>query len=136
MEFRRRKRILSRLEITPLIDVVLLLLIFFMISTTFVTTPGIKVKLPRSTTSQAETKEQDLVVVITEEGQLYFDNKRVSLDRLRFGLEEKLSGNKDRLLIVKADKESKHGRVVEVMDLAKKLGISRIAIATEPTKKK
>ncbi len=115
---------------------VLLLLIFFMISTTFVTTPGIKVKLPRSTTSQAETKEQDLVVVITEEGQLYFDNKRVSLDRLRFGLEEKLSGNKDRLLIVKADKESKHGRVVEVMDLAKKLGISRIAIATEPTKKK
>jgi biopolymer transport protein ExbD/biopolymer transport protein TolR len=135
MEFRTKKRALSRIEITPLIDVVLLLLIFFMISTTFVTTPGIKVKLPQAAT-QAATREQDIVVVVTEEGQLYFNNRRVTLDRLRLGLKEEVSkGGKD-LLIVKADKESKHGRVVEVMDLAQQVGISRIAIATEPVKKK
>jgi biopolymer transport protein ExbD len=135
MEFRIKKRALRRIEITPLIDVVLLLLIFFMISTTFVTTPGIKVKLPQAAT-QAATREQDIVVVVTEEGQLYFNNRRVTLDRLRLGLKEEVSkGGKD-LLIVKADKESKHGRVVEVMDLAKQVGISRIAIATEAVKKK
>ncbi len=106
-----------------------------MISTTFVTTPGIKVKLPQAAT-QAATREQDIVVVVTEEGQLYFNNRRVTLDRLRLGLKEEVSkGGKD-LLIVKADKESKHGRVVEVMDLAQQVGISRIAIATEPVKKK
>ena len=135
MEFRTKKRALGRIEITPLIDVVLLLLLFFMISTTFVTTPGIKVKLPQAAT-QAATREQDIVVVVTEEGQLYFNNRRVTLDRLRLGLKEEVSkGGKD-LLIVKADKESKHGRVVEVMDLARQVGISRIAIATEPAKKK
>lgn len=135
MEFRRRKRLLRRLDVTPLIDVVLLLLIFFMISTTFVITAGIKVKLPQAAT-RAEAREQDIVVVVTEGGELYLDNESVSVDELRLRLKKKVSGRKDNLLIVKADREAKHGRVVQVMDLAKQLGISRLAIATEPVDRK
>lgn len=135
MEFRSNKKVVSRLDMTPLIDVVLLLLIFFMISSTFVTASGIKVKLPKSTTQEV-TKEQDIVVVVTEEGQIYLDNRGVSIDQLRFILKEKVLDGKDHLLIVKADKDSKHGRVVEVMDLAKEAGIFRLAIATAPIQKK
>lgn len=131
MEFRRRRRLERRLDITALIDVVLLLVIFFMISTSFIVQPGIKVKLPQAGTKEEGTPE-DLVVLVTKEGDLYYGDTKVTDQELRdrLGRDARAEGNS--VLIIKADEEAMHGRVVKVMDMAKTEGISRLAIATTP----
>jgi len=131
MEFRRKKRIERRLDITPLIDVVLLLVIFFMITTSFVMQPGIRVKLPEAGTKE-EGAPEDLVVLITREGELYYRDTKVSEAELRQRLEEDARAEGDSVLVIKADEEALHGKVVRVMDMAKGEGITRLAIATSP----
>ena len=131
MQFSRRRRESPSLSITPLIDVVLLLLIFFMLSTTFVAQPGIGVNLPKAKSTEV-TSIQDIVLVITADSRLYLDEQSVELDDLRTRLRQTLAQRPGGVLIVKADKSVAHGLVVTAMDLAKQLGIQRIAIATQP----
>ncbi len=131
MEFRRRRRLERRLDITALIDVVLLLVIFFMISTSFIVQPGIKVKLPQAGTKEEGTPE-DLVVLVTKEGDLYYGDTKVTDQELRDRLGRDVRAEGNSVLIIKADEEAMHGRVVKVMDMAKTEGINRLAIATTP----
>ena len=119
-----------RVEITPLIDVVFLLLIFFTITTTFVTTPGIRVKLPKASASEAQNEERDATVVLTRDDQIIFNHRSVDLKELGNGLQELSTKDPETLVIVQADEAVPHGRVVEVMDLAKGAGLHRLAIAT------
>ena len=131
MEFRIRRRLERRLDITSLIDVVLMLVIFFMITTSFVMQPGIRVKLPEAGTKE-EGAPEDLVVVITKEGDLYYGQSKVTEPELRERLAADAKGEGASILVIKADEETLHGRVVKVMDLAKGEGITRLAIATTP----
>ena len=131
MEFRRRRRSERRLDITALIDVVLLLVIFFMISTSFIVQPGIKVKLPEAGTRE-EGAYEDLVVLITKEGELYYRDAKVTDAELRQRLEADARAEGESVLVIKADEQALHGRVVKVMDMAKAEGITRLAIATTP----
>jgi len=119
----------DRLDVTPLIDVVFLLLIFFMLTSTFVLQPGIKVKLPRAITSEA-LREKNLVIVITAGGKIYLDNEIISLDELSAGLEK--AARDERAVLIKADQKISLGRVVEVWDLCRDVGITQVSIATEP----
>jgi len=119
-----------RVEITPLIDVVFLLLIFFTITTTFVTTPGIRVKLPKAAASETQLDEQDATVALTRDGGILFSHREVAMDDLAAELLRLATSNPDTLVIVQADEAVEHGRVVEVMDLAKRHGLNRLAIAT------
>jgi len=125
---------MGRLDIAPLIDVVLLLLIFFMLTSSFITPAGLRVDLPES--SVAEPQEKDnLVVGVSEEGEIYLDDELISWENLRERLVFTQSGGQDRVLILKADKETRHGMVVRVMSLARELGWKRMAIAADPTLK-
>ncbi len=119
----------DRLDVTPLIDVVFLLLIFFMLTSTFVLQPGIKVKLPKAITSEA-LKEENLVIVITAGGKIYLDNEIISSDELSAKLGE--AAQDERAVLIKADQKISLGRVVEVWDLCRDVGITRVSIATEP----
>ena len=121
------------LDMTPLIDVVLMLVIFFMLTTTFVLTPGIKVDLPQGRSSQ-RTSENDAIVIITQEGAVYYGDAHIDLQTLQAELRRALQLHPGLRIVVQADKSAQHGRVVEVMDIAKSLGIERIAIATAPKK--
>lgn len=119
-------------NLAPLIDVVLQLVIFFMITTTFTAQSSIKINLPESS-SKEMAREQELTVVIAKDKKIYFDNELVSLPLLSHRLRTSMQTGKDKknILIIKADELAPHGAVVRVMDLGKKLGIETLAIATE-----
>lgn len=118
-------------NIISLIDVVLLLVMFFMITTSFVAQPGIKVKLPQASAKEIR-QEKELAVIISKNKKIYLNEELVSLsllpDRLNKALKE---GNKP-ILIIKADELVPHGLVVKIMDIAKKTGVETLAIATRP----
>jgi biopolymer transport protein ExbD len=121
------------LDMTPLIDVVLMLVIFFMLTTTFVLTPGIKVDLPHGRSSQ-QTSDNDAIVIIAREGTVYYDDQLVDIDTLQTLLRRAFQLRPSLRIVIQADKSAEHGRVVEVMDTAKAVGIERLAIATTPKK--
>lgn len=130
MRFRRPvERKEAALDLMPLIDVVFLLIIFFMLTTSFRTIfQGIKVDLPTTTTKQ-ERIEQNIIISITKDNHLYLDKSRITTSKLVSLLKKKLEGKK-RLVMINADKQVRHGKVVEIMDLAKQAGADRVGILT------
>ena len=119
------------LEIAPLVDVVFLLLLFFLISSSFVMQPGIKVKLPEASTAELSEKK-DIFITIDKTGLIYLNEKKIDAHMLVPNLKGLIAKGKDRLVIIKADEEALHGQVVRVLDSAKQANIQRIAIATSP----
>lgn len=134
MAFRNKKRDDLRVELTPMIDVVFLLLIFFMISTTFIETPGISVKLPEASTSVAEKEPEEVRVYLSKEGEIFLKEEEISLATLRTHLETYGDQSRNMTFLLMADEAAKHGRVVELMDTAKNSGFAKLAIATEARK--
>lgn len=122
------------INITPLIDVVFLLLIFFMVSTSFVETRGIKVKLPGSKSGAVERSAKPAELTLTEDGTLLLGGEPLPLSKLTGILRTHLDSGGESTLILKADTLTEHGQVVQVMDIAKTSGIEKIAIATVPQK--
>ena len=129
MKFTKKENADLQLDLTSLIDVVFLLLIFFMVTTTFIQAPGLKVDLPKSQTQEFATQAKDIVISIDNRGKLAFKDKQVTLPDLK---KELLSLPRSTVMVLRADSKSAHGRVVEVMDLIKTLGFTELAIATDP----
>ena len=120
----------GKLDITPLVDVVFLLLIFFMLSSSFIMQPGIKVDLPNSVNAEPN-KLENIVVTLTQENQVYFNNERVTLEGLKRRIRRSIRKSPLGRLIIKADTNSRHGSVVEVMNIARQVGVEKIAITTK-----
>ena len=133
MNFRDRDRADDdyQLDITPLIDVVFQLLVFFMVTTSFSQTAGIQVSLPKGKSRDISHQQVELIVAITPEGQIIFKGKPVSLDQLRTSLTAIQKDSPDAQVIVQADSSVAHGHVVTVMDMAKTVGFERLAIGLE-----
>jgi biopolymer transport protein ExbD len=119
------------ISITPLVDIMLTLLIFVLLLGAFAIQPGIRVRLPEAASKEEEPK-QDLVLILTRDNRLYLNDDPLQVAELGARLQERLQDRSDGVVIIKADKEVLHGRVVEVMDIAKSVGAVRLAIATEP----
>lgn len=127
-----RRRPPLALELTPLIDVVFLLLIFFMVSTTFVSDDGgLAVELPRSENRDLIPEGRDVALAISADGTMQIDGEVHDLDQLRRKLKATAEEDPSTMVVVRADKDLAHGRVVEVMDLVRELGLTQFAIATE-----
>ncbi len=131
MRFSRLKRRTEirkgQLDIAPLIDVVFLLLIFFMLTSNFVFQPGIKVHLPKAITSEVLSSE-NIVVTITGQDLLFLGDQPITVDDLLLKLKEAARENKT--LLLRADTGASLGRVVEIWDLCRELNIAQINIAT------
>lgn len=119
------------LEIAPLIDVVFLLLIFFMLTSSFVLQPGIKVKLPQAKSAVTQSA-RNIVITITQMGDLYLNNDKILVSELKVKLQTLLKKSKNGIVIIKADRDTLHGYVVRVLDIAKTAGAQKLAIATTP----
>ena len=119
------------MSVTPLVDTLLVLLIFVLLLGAFAIQPGLRVRLPEAA-SKEEEPQRDLVVILTRENHLYLNDDPLPLHELGARLQERIRDRPDGAVIIKADKEVLHGRVVEVMDIAKGAGAVRLAIATEP----
>lgn len=131
---KRRPRVVP--DITALIDVVFLLLIFFMVTTTFVGTQNeIPVDLPSAATGEVEAVEHHVVHITSGEGimgcKIFFHGQEVDRETLVMLLGKALQENPERMVIVSADKTVAHGRVVEILDIARELGGRRAALAVE-----
>ena len=131
MNFSISRRPEPVVDVTPLIDIIFQLVLFFMVSTTFVTSPGIEVDLPRSSSDTILRERDDINLWVTSEGAVFVDDTPVTWSALEGALQQASAANPSTLIIIKADREVDHGRVVAVLDLARSLGLNRLAIATE-----
>jgi len=127
--------VVAEINITPLTDIFLVLLIIFMVTTTAIAEAGgqnggLKVTLPRGGKAGDVQEVHDLAVAVLADGQLAVGGKMVDEAALGELLSQAYARNPDTLVLVQADEGVIHGRVVEVMDLARRKGLSRLAIAT------
>jgi biopolymer transport protein ExbD/biopolymer transport protein TolR len=141
MQFKKSRRVDPRVDITPLIDVVLLLVIFFMLTTTFIGAPAIKVNLPTSSAKEITKEQKEVKVTITKDGSLFVERAAgetgdpVTLKELEKVLTRAARDDRETMVIIRADENTTHGKVVAVMDVAKNTGLNRLAIATKAAKK-
>ncbi len=131
MAFRRRNLEPPRVDLTPMIDVVFLLLIFFMISTTFTERPGLKIDLPETETFELLAEDKELQVYLSKDGLIYLRQQQISLEDLVRHLNTYESAAAKMTFLLMADTEVVHGRVIQLMDAAKVAGFGRLAIATD-----
>jgi biopolymer transport protein ExbD len=124
-------------NLTPLIDVVFLLLIFFMVTTTFDKHARLKVSLPESSAKTTQQKDEPLILSIDAKGNYFLNDRQLvnqQLDTLKQALQkvigEKNQDYKDVALVLRADANTPHQSVVRAMDAASQLGMSRLSIAT------
>lgn len=117
----------GRLDIAPLIDVVFLLLIFFMLTSSYIFQPGIRVNLPRAVTSEVLHREL-LVITITGDNKVYINERPISGEELFSRIT--IASRDEQPLLIKADKEADLGKVIEVWDLCRKVEVKQINIAT------
>ena len=118
------------INVTPLVDVVLVLLIIMMVSATYIVSQSLKVELPK-TASSDETAAKTHVVTITNDGKYFFNDQPIAKDALTRELAAAKRASKDLSLVITADQNALHGQVVGVIDLAKIEGITKFAINVE-----
>ncbi len=117
------------INITPFVDVILVVLIIFMVTTPMLVNQSIQIQLPKAVTGE-DTPPTNLQLTISKEGDVYADGKKVSEDEIESIAKEKISFNSNVQASIAADQDSTHGQVIRVIDLIKKGGIHKFAIST------
>lgn len=123
------------IDLTSMIDVLFVLLLFFMVTTTFSETSSMNVKLPSASAKSTQIAKKDLSVSLDEKGEIFFSENQaaprmISLEAFKEELIKSKQSNADVSLLLRADKGVNHGRVVSILDQAKQVGIENIAIGT------
>lgn len=121
-----------QINIVPMIDVIFVVLAFFILSSLFLTrSEGLPVNLPGADTSESQLEQHSLTLSLTDTGELQLGNEPASLDTLPSQVQARRIGDRPLLIIIRADSDVPHGRVVEVMDRLRSIGGIEIAIATQ-----
>jgi len=130
MKLRENKRSDFLVDITPLVDVVFLMLIFFMVSTSFKAASSLKLELPPSQSKQILSEQQEVVVSIDADGRLYVQDEPVKDGDLRRRILNVSKGDPNMRVVLRADANARHSRVVYVLDTVRELGMGKVGIAT------
>ncbi len=130
MRFRQRPRDPVDLNLTPLIDIVFLLLIFFMVTTTFQREEVLRLKLPSAETGRRVEEGEVLRLTISPEGEFRLEGRRIDRVSLKAALSRFRRSHPRALLVIAADRKSYHGDVIHALDAAKAVGFRRILFAT------
>ena len=120
----------AAIDMTPMLDIVFIMLIFFIVTTSFVKEAGIQVNKPEANQATKEPSA-NIFIAIRDNGEVWMDKRQVDVERVAANLERMLAEQPTDLVVIQADKEAEHGRVVEVMDQVKEAGIDKISIAAE-----
>lgn len=121
---------ITGINITPLVDIILVLLIIFMMTASYIVTPAIPINLPKASTGE-DTPQSTLSIVLTKEGELFVNNRRATDDELRGLIRAERKDGKDPEAVIGADAALSHGRVVQIIDLLKAEGVAKLAINTQ-----
>jgi len=127
---KNKTKIMADINITPLTDVVMVLLVIFMVTTPLMMNEALKIKLPTAVTAEPQI-EQTTTVSVSPDGKIYLNKAQVSLDDLKGLLSSRMATSPDKTVVIKADKTIIYGTVVKVLDIAKESGALKLAIATE-----
>lgn len=123
----RRGGMISQINVTPLVDVCLVLLIILMVSSTYIVAQSLKVQLPKSHSTDG-TADKPATVTLLKSGGMRWNEKDASEEEVQKGMREAIAADPETSLVVSADKEVQHGRVVHILDLAKLAGVTKFAI--------
>jgi biopolymer transport protein ExbD len=128
----RRKRIKeeSNLDLTPMLDIVFIMLIFFIVTTSFIKESGIEVNRPNAETAERDQKG-NILVAISENNEIFIDRRKVDLRAIRPNIIRLKAENPEGSVIIQADKASQTGLLVEAMDQIRLAGVQEISIAAE-----
>ena len=121
---------ISGINVTPLVDITLVLLIIFMVTATYIVRQAIQIDLPRAANA-GEATGTTLAIILTKDGDIYVDGKKRDEAGLRDAAREAIAKDKDARAIISADKNALHGSVVHVLDLIKGEGVTKFAINIE-----
>jgi biopolymer transport protein ExbD len=124
---------ISDINVTPLVDVCLVLVIIFMVTAPLFSQPVMEVDLPKAITDEGESAE-NITITIDPDEKMAVNSKEVTMDELKAELKLKLQQSSDKYVIIRADKLTNHGIVVKVLDMAKELGAKKLVFATEHKK--
>jgi len=130
MKLRQKSRADYLVDITPLVDVVFLMLIFFMVSTSFNLSSSLKLDLPTSKATAAEEASKQVTIAIDSKGQLYVQNEIIEDADLRKRILNISKGDPNMRVVLRADSDARHKRVVLVLDTLRELEMTKIGIAT------
>lgn len=130
LTFKKQQRYTIQAPLTALIDIVFMLLIYFLLTTNFMVDEGIDVDLPQAKAS-APQAEKEITVYVDKDGQPYLEDQKIEMDMLFRKLKQMIGKDSDRMVIVKADRSVVLNKAVKVMDFAKAAGADRLCLATE-----
>ena len=116
------------IDMTPMLDIVFIMLIFFIVTTSFVKEAGIDVQKPKAANA-SQKPSANIFIAVRENGEIWMDKRMVDVERVSANIEKLLAEQPTDIVIIQADKGSKHGTVVKVMDAIKEAGIDKISIA-------
>ncbi|MDU0355596.1 biopolymer transporter ExbD [Paraglaciecola aquimarina] len=119
----------AEIDMTPMLDIVFIMLIFFIVTTVFVKEAGVNVNKPDGALA-VMPKNANIFIAVTEDGDVWMDKRVIDVDSVRANLERLMAEQPSDVIIIQADKGAEHGVVIEVMDQIKAAGIDRISIAT------
>ncbi len=117
------------INLTSLIDVLFILIIFFSVSSTFLEQPGIELDLPKAVSSKGHTA-QKIIIYVDKDGTIFLNDNIVSLSNLKAEIKKLANVRKDQSIVIKADADVRHGVVISIMDLLRQEGIYKIVIST------
>lgn len=131
VKFEQRHKVDPNFNYATLPDMLLQLLVFFLLASSFVTFRGVNIQLPKAATGEVQP-EQQTIITIAENGTIYLNAEQITSSTLAQKLVPIIDRNKNQMIIVRADKAVSLQKAVEILDMAKGIGAQRFMIATEP----
>ena len=125
---RTREEEEAAIDMTPMLDIVFIMLIFFIVTTSFVKEAGIDVQKPQAANA-SKKPSANIFIAIRENGEIWMDKRVVDVERVSANIEKLLAEQPTDIVVIQADKGARHGVVVKVMDAIKDAGIDKISIA-------
>lgn len=125
------KRFMSEINVTPLVDVMLVLLIIFMVTAPMMI-QGVEVNLPRTATKSIKSPEDPLILTVTQKGELFIENHSLTLETIDTKLNSILKYRRDKQVLLKADKDIPYGFVIQVISRVKEAGVDKLGMITQP----
>lgn len=118
---------ITQINVVPLVDIMLVLLIIFMLTASFISTPSVPVHVPKSYTSDP-TIPASQSLVLTTKGEIYYQDKKMDKAELAAKIKDDLAGNPGLRVVLSADESVTHGKVVELLDVVRQAGVTQIAL--------
>ena len=134
MWLRTRKAKGSSLDITPLVDLVFLLIIFFLLSTTFNVSPGIRLDLPEASSQKINKERKEITLSVDQSGTIYVNKDPIDQTSLLSRLLTWAHEDRDTTVLIKGDRNTGYGQMVDILGTVKQSGLHRIAIMTQSKK--